>query len=74
MEINLAGQVALITGGAGAIGRAIGEGLVQAGARVCLVDIHSQRLDQVCQDLAGRYGPGLALPVLADDSGQAACL
>ena len=66
MEMDLAGQVALITGGAGAIGRAIGEGLVQAGARVCLVDIHPQRLDQACQELAGRYGPGIVLPVLAD--------
>jgi len=66
METDLAGQVALITGGAGAIGRAIAEGLAQAGARVCLVDIHPQRLDQVCRDLAGRYGPGLVLQVLAD--------
>jgi len=66
METDLAGQVALITGGAGAIGRAIGEGLVQAGARVCLVDIHSKRLGQVCQELAGRYGPGLVLPALVD--------
>ena len=33
---DLAGQVALITGGAGAIGRAISKGLVQAGAQVAL--------------------------------------
>ncbi len=56
MYADLAGQVALITGGAGAIGRAIAEGLVQAGARVALVDIDRARLDQFCEALAAKYG------------------
>jgi NAD(P)-dependent dehydrogenase (short-subunit alcohol dehydrogenase family) len=66
MSTDLAGRVALITGGAGAIGRAIGEGLVRVGARVVLVDIDGARLQQFCQELAGRYGDRLVLPVVAD--------
>lgn len=66
MSTDLAGRVALITGGAGAIGRAIGEGLVSVGAKVVLVDINRARLQQFCQELAGRYGDGLVLPVVAD--------
>jgi NAD(P)-dependent dehydrogenase (short-subunit alcohol dehydrogenase family) len=63
---DLAGQVALITGGAGAIGRAIGEGLVQVGAKVVLVDIDEGRLEQFCQELVAKYGPGSVLPVVAN--------
>ena len=44
MEPRLNGLVALVTGGAGAIGRALGEGLVGAGAKVALVDVQEQRL------------------------------
>jgi len=66
MEANLAGQVALITGGAGAIGRAIGEGLVQEGAKVVLVDVDDSRLEQFHQELLASYGRGLVLPVVAD--------
>lgn len=66
MSTDLAGQVVLITGGAGAIGRAIGEGLVEVGAKVVLVDIDEGRLDEFCQELVARHGRGLALPVVAD--------
>ncbi len=63
---DLTNQVALITGGAGAIGRAIGEGLVKVGAKVVLVDIDEIRLKQFQQELAAQYGPGSILPVVAD--------
>jgi NAD(P)-dependent dehydrogenase (short-subunit alcohol dehydrogenase family) len=66
MERELAGQVALITGGAGAIGRALGEGLAGAGASVVLVDINEGRLQQFGDQLAARYGDGRVLPVVAD--------
>jgi NAD(P)-dependent dehydrogenase (short-subunit alcohol dehydrogenase family) len=66
METELAGQVALITGGAGAIGRAIGEGFIKAGARVALVDIDERRLASYEQELTAHYGPGTALPLVAD--------
>jgi len=63
---DLENQVALITGGAGAIGRAIGEGLVKIGARVVLVDNHERRLKQFEGELVAKYGGGSVLPVVAD--------
>lgn len=63
---DLANQVALITGGAGAIGRAIGDGLVKAGAKVVLVDIEKRRLKQFEEELTANYGPGSVLAVVAD--------
>ena len=65
-QSDLENQVALITGGAGAIGRAIGEGLVEVGARVVLVDIDESRLSQFHQELVDKYGPRCVLPVVAD--------
>jgi NAD(P)-dependent dehydrogenase (short-subunit alcohol dehydrogenase family) len=62
----LAGQVALITGGAGAIGRAIAKGLLGAEARVVLVDIAEERLRRVGAELANEAGPGRVLTVTAD--------
>ena len=63
---DLAGQVALITGGAGAIGRAISQGLVEAGAGVALVDIDGERLRRYGEELESRYGPGKVLTIEAD--------
>ncbi|MGD8792487.1 MAG: SDR family oxidoreductase [Anaerolineae bacterium] len=63
---GLAGQVALITGGAGAIGRAISEGLIRAGAKVALVDIASERLQSYGEQLASQAGPGRVLAIVAD--------
>jgi NAD(P)-dependent dehydrogenase (short-subunit alcohol dehydrogenase family) len=65
-ESDLENQVALITGGAGAIGRAIGEGLVKVGAKVVLVDIDESRLSQFHLELVDKYGPRCVLPVVAD--------
>jgi NAD(P)-dependent dehydrogenase (short-subunit alcohol dehydrogenase family) len=63
---DLAGQVALVTGGAGAIGRAISTGLVQAGARVALLDINGRRLDNYAETLAAVAGPDRVLAIVAD--------
>jgi NAD(P)-dependent dehydrogenase (short-subunit alcohol dehydrogenase family) len=69
---DLFGRVALITGGAGAIGRAIGRGLLAAGARVTLVDVAEDRLQRLGAELAAEHGPGRVLTCTADvtDSGQ----
>jgi NAD(P)-dependent dehydrogenase (short-subunit alcohol dehydrogenase family) len=69
---DLAGQVALITGGAGAIGRAIGKGLLTAGAHVALVDVAEERLQRLGSELVAGFGPDRLLTILADvcDSGQ----
>jgi NAD(P)-dependent dehydrogenase (short-subunit alcohol dehydrogenase family) len=66
VDAEFSGQVALVTGGAGAIGRAVGEGLVEAGARVSLVDIDEKRLVEFEAQIADKHGPGCILPVVAD--------
>ncbi len=43
-SLPLAGQVALVTGGAGAIGEGVARELVRAGAQVLLVDLDEERL------------------------------
>lgn len=63
---DLAGQVALITGGAGAIGRAISEGLIGAGAKVALVDVAAERLQNWEEALAAKYGDGVVLTAVAN--------
>jgi NAD(P)-dependent dehydrogenase (short-subunit alcohol dehydrogenase family) len=63
---DLAGQVALITGGAGAIGRAIGRGLVRAGCRVALLDTAEERLQTFAAELEAELGTGGVLPLVAD--------
>jgi len=66
MGRDLEGQVALITGGAGAIGRAIADGFLCAGARVTLVDIDSPRLADFEQQLLAQYPRESVLAVNAD--------
>ncbi|HTO55460.1 MAG TPA: bifunctional aldolase/short-chain dehydrogenase [Myxococcota bacterium] len=51
----LAGQVALVTGGAGAIGEGVARELAAAGAQVLLVDLDEQRLEAT----RGRLGPNV---------------
>jgi len=62
----LRGKVALITGGAGAIGRAIGGGFAAEGATVCLLDRDADRLAETCADLAERHGDENILALVAD--------
>jgi len=49
-----AGRVALITGGAGGIGRAVAEKFLDAGASVMLADHHQERLEAAAGVLASR--------------------
>lgn len=51
---GLAGKVALVTGGGGDLGRAIGAALGAAGAVVALADIAVEAADAAAADLAGR--------------------
>ncbi len=53
---SLAGQVALVTGGAGGIGTAISERLLQEGACVVLCDVDKAGLDATTQLLQQQYG------------------
>lgn len=52
----LTGRVALVTGSAGGIGKAIAQKFVEEGAVVVLCDNDAQRLEQAKADFAQRYG------------------
>ncbi len=64
--LPLAGRVALVTGGGGAIASGIGRRLLAAGARVFLSDIDRPRLDAVCTKLAAAYGADRVSPLVMD--------
>lgn len=54
-SLPLAGQVALVTGGGGAIACGIGRMLLAAGAHVYLSDLSKDRLDKVCNILKKEF-------------------
>jgi NAD(P)-dependent dehydrogenase (short-subunit alcohol dehydrogenase family) len=56
MPDELADRVAIVTGGAGAFGRATAERMIEEGARVVLADVDAERGEQ----LAAALGPGAA--------------
>ena len=64
-EAALAGQVALVTGAAGAIGFAICQRLIDAGAHVVAADLGGERLDAAVGELDPRRR-GLAAGVVID--------
>lgn len=71
---SLAGELALITGGATGIGRAIAQAFIQAGARVVLVGRRRDRLEATAAELGAAAGWAVHdvadtahVPALADD-------
>jgi NAD(P)-dependent dehydrogenase (short-subunit alcohol dehydrogenase family) len=67
---DLKGRVAVVTGGASGVGRAIGARLVAEGAKVVLADINQERLDEAAADLGGGT-VGLKVDVTKEESVQA---
>jgi len=65
-SLPLSGRVAVVTGGGGAIALGIGRKLLEAGARVFLSDIDTQRLQAVCDKLAVRFGTAMVSPLVMD--------
>jgi len=67
-RLNLAGQVAFVTGGGGGIGRAIAISLAQAGAHVAVFDIVPERADEAAARIRETGRQALAIPGDAMDS------
>lgn len=63
---SLAGKIALVTGGAGGIGRATAIRLLDEGACVVLADIDQASLDSAVQDLGTRFGTDVVRGVQAN--------
>ncbi len=59
---DLTGKVAVVTGGAGGIGRALCEELVAEGAKVVITDVQPELLAQTTADLQGAGGEVLGVP------------
>jgi NAD(P)-dependent dehydrogenase (short-subunit alcohol dehydrogenase family) len=67
MRVDLTGKVALVTGAARNIGKAIADALAANGARVAYAD-----LDAAGAEAAARSAGGLGVPLDVSDEGQAA--
>jgi NAD(P)-dependent dehydrogenase (short-subunit alcohol dehydrogenase family) len=61
LDWGLSGQTVIVTGGVGAIGRAVCEGFAEAGAKVAVVDIDQTACDAVAAALRGAQGFGADL-------------
>ncbi|WP_172122713.1 MULTISPECIES: bifunctional rhamnulose-1-phosphate aldolase/short-chain dehydrogenase [unclassified Devosia] len=60
---SLAGKIALVTGGAGGIGKATAARLLREGACVVLADIDQAALDSATAELSGAFGTDFVRPV-----------
>lgn len=69
MSTDLEGKIAIVTGAAGGLGRAISEGFVDAGARVGLCDVAADAV----RAMERRYGWDRAMALPADIGDPGAC-
>ena len=69
---ELAGRVALITGGASGIGRATARVLAERGAHVVVADLNADGAAEVADELVAAHGPRRALGVRVDVTGEQA--
>ena len=66
------GRVALVTGGASGIGRAVCFGFAGRGARVAVADIHVEGARQVAEEIRRQAGEAQAVPMDVTDRAQVA--
>ncbi len=68
---ELAGRVALVTGGASGIGRATARRLAQDHAHVVILDINREGAEQVATELVEKHGLGRSLALFCDVTDEA---
>jgi NAD(P)-dependent dehydrogenase (short-subunit alcohol dehydrogenase family) len=64
--MNIAGHSALVTGAGSGLGEATARALAAAGARVALLDIQTDKAQQVARELNQAHGEGCALALTCD--------
>ena len=67
MQVDLNGQVAIVTGGANGIGRAIVQQLADNGARVVIADVEQGPAEQAAREVEAGGGVCIALPADVSD-------
>lgn len=68
---DLAGRIAVVTGGASGIGRAVAHRLSQDGAHIVIADINAENGERVAAELTQKYGAKRALFVKCDVTDEA---
>lgn len=70
-EKELARRIALVTGGASGIGRAVARRLAREGAHVVVADLDRSGAEAVARELADEHGAGRAIGVAMDVTAEA---
>ncbi len=70
LTTDLSGQVALVTGAARGLGRAIAENLARCGAKVACVDVNAELLDQTVAAIGAAGGTAMAWTCDVTDSAR----
>ncbi len=73
-EGDMAGRVAVVTGGACGIGRATARRLAQDGAHVAIFDIDLEGAQRVADEINGRHGIGRSMALHCDVADEAAVM
>jgi 2-hydroxycyclohexanecarboxyl-CoA dehydrogenase len=68
----MAARVALVTGGARGIGRAIVESLLEAGHPVAIADVRAEQAEETAREVSGAGGQVVAVQMDVTDSGSVA--
>lgn len=69
-RFRLDGKTAIITGGAGGLGRSMVAAFAQAGANVVVASRNQENIDKVAQEIQSRGQSALAVPVDISDEGM----